>query len=191
MTEVSPAREQLSYSQSIRNLLWNVVLGVVKVRGVDLVSLQPALASLAESIVSVSPDNHKEALLRMGVFESYFAASKCRSPLGPQFEALQRKETPRASGLIQSLLLLEMSTGLLMGAQNATAIKGELLYDVATEEETFRGMRNQVRCLEGELVLKDAEGIIAGLLQGPDHRTRLEKKQQMCFSLCFLFPVLA
>lgn len=182
---------QSRYSRSIDSLPWNVTLGIVNIHGVDIASLQPALSALAASVVYGEQDNREVLARRMSAFESFFAANNCRSPLGPQFEAMQRKEMPRGTGLVQALLLLEMSTGLLMGAQDAAAIKGELLYDVAMQGETFRGMRNEVQCHEGELVLRDSEGIIAGLFQGPDHRTRLKKETKDVVFFVFSVPGIA
>src|ERR1700704_5908339 len=103
------ANLQARYSQSINGLPWNVALGVVTIRGVDIASLQPAVVSLAEMGLSAATGNRDEAIRRMKAFEAFFAANHCRSPLGPQLEALQRKEAPRSSGLVQALLLLEMS----------------------------------------------------------------------------------
>jgi DNA/RNA-binding domain of Phe-tRNA-synthetase-like protein len=84
-----------------------------------------------------------------------------------------------------------MSTGLLMGAQDSSAIKGELLYDLAPQGETFQGMRKEVKCHEGELVLRDSEGIIAALFQGPDHRTRLKKETKDIVFFIFSVPGIA
>jgi DNA/RNA-binding domain of Phe-tRNA-synthetase-like protein len=81
-----------------------------------------------------------------------------------------------------------MSAGLLMGAQDAAAIQGELVYDLAVEGETFKGMRGTVQCREGEIVLRDAEGIIASLFQGPDHRTRLAKSTRDVIFFVFAVP---
>jgi len=49
-------------------------------------------------------------------------------------------------------------------------------------------MRSEVKCLEGEPVLKDAEGIIAGLFQGPDRRTRLGKDTKEIVFFIFSVP---
>lgn len=40
---------------------------------------------------------------------------------------------------------------------------------------TFQGIRSEVHCRQNEIVLRDAEGAIASLFQGPDSRTRLSK----------------
>ena len=182
------AQLQARYSPSINNLPWNVALGVITIRGVDIASLQPALGLLAETVLSDAPGTRDEAIRRMKAFEAFFAANHCRSPLGPQLEALRRKEAPKSVGLVQALLFLEMRTGLLMGAQDAAEIHGELLFDLAVAGETFPGMRSEVKCLEGEPVLKDSEGIIASLFQGPDRRTRLKKETKDIVFFVFSVP---
>jgi len=81
-----------------------------------------------------------------------------------------------------------MSTGTLMGAQDAAAVKGSLVCDLAEEGETFGGMRAEVLCRKGEIVLRDSEGIIATLFQGPDRRTRLNKDTKDIIFFIFSVP---
>jgi tryptophanyl-tRNA synthetase len=50
-----------------------------------------------------------------------------------------------------------------------------LLRNPVSHSSALKGMRGTVQCREGEIVLRDAESIIASLFQGPDHRTRLAK----------------
>jgi hypothetical protein len=163
---------QLRYSESLCALPWSVSLGVVTLGGVDSGKLQSALATLSQSFFS-DDGLSGPVTRRTELFESFFAASGFRSPLGGQLQTMRRKKTLPGPPLVQALLLSEMTSGLLMGAQDAAAIKGDLLCELAEEGETFRGMRSEVRCREGEIVLRDSEGIIASLLQGPDYRTRL------------------
>jgi DNA/RNA-binding domain of Phe-tRNA-synthetase-like protein len=49
-------------------------------------------------------------------------------------------------------------------------------------------MRGTVQCREDEIVLRDAEGIIASLFQGPDHRTRLAKATRDVIFFVFAVP---
>jgi DNA/RNA-binding domain of Phe-tRNA-synthetase-like protein len=95
---------------------------------------------------------------------------------------------PPASPIVQALLFAEMTTGLLMGAQDLSAIRGELVCDRAAAGEKFRGMRETVECREGEIILRDDEGIIATLFQGPDHRTRLKKNTKSVVFFVFSTP---
>jgi DNA/RNA-binding domain of Phe-tRNA-synthetase-like protein len=108
--------------------------------------------------------------------------------LADQLRQVQQKGLPGGSPLVKALLLSEMSTGTLMGAQDAAAVKGPLVCDLAEEGETFRGMRAEVLCRKGEIVLRDSEGIIATLFQGPDRRTRLNKDTKDVVFFIFSVP---
>jgi DNA/RNA-binding domain of Phe-tRNA-synthetase-like protein len=146
------------------------------------------MASAKARFESAAEDTFQPALRRINLFETYFAENGVRCPLGEQFAAIRKKGLPTTGVLIQTLLFAEMSTGLLMGAQNAAAIKGDLVYDLAAAGESFKGMRSEVSCRENEIVVRDGDGIIASLLQGPDHRTRLLKDSVDLVFLVFSVP---
>jgi len=177
---------EFQYSESLRGLPWAVVLGVVTVRGVDPPALEAALASAQQSVSFNDPG--PSVMRRIQAFESFFTQKGFRSPLGDQLKHVQKKGLPGGSPLVKALLLSEMSTGILMGAQDAAAIKGPLVCDLAEEGETFSGMRTEVLCHKDEIVLRDSEGIIASLFQGPDSRTRLNKDTKDIAFFVFSVP---
>jgi DNA/RNA-binding domain of Phe-tRNA-synthetase-like protein len=177
---------EFQYSEPLRHLPWPVVLGVVIVRGVDPAALEAALASTQWSVSFSDPG--PSVMRRIQAFESFFTQNGFRSPLGDQLKHVQERGLPGGSPLVKALLLSEMSTGTLMGAQNAAAIKGTLVCDLAEEGETFRGMRAEVLCLKDEIILRDSEGIIATLFQGPDRRTRLNKDTKDIVFFIFSVP---
>jgi DNA/RNA-binding domain of Phe-tRNA-synthetase-like protein len=177
---------EFQYSESLRGLPWAVVLGVITVRSVDPAALEAALTS-AQRSASLS-DPEPSVIRRIQAFESFFTQNGFRSPLADQLKHIQEKGLPGGSPLVKALLLSEMSSGLLMGEQDAAAIRGPLVCDLAEEGETFRGMRAEVLCRKGEIVLRDSEGIIATLFQGPDHRTRLNKDTKDVAFFIFSVP---
>lgn len=177
---------EFQYSESLRGLPWAVVLGVITVRSVDPAALEAALTS-AQRSASLS-DPEPSVIRRIQAFESFFTQNGFRSPLADQLKHIQEKGLPGGSPLVKALLLSEMSSGLLMGAQDAAAIRGPLVCDLAEEGETFRGMRAEVLCGKGEIVLRDSEGIIATLFQGPDRRTRLNKDTKDVAFFIFSVP---
>jgi DNA/RNA-binding domain of Phe-tRNA-synthetase-like protein len=176
------------YGESMHSLSWPAPLGIVTSSGIDHLSLHTTVASFQNSLGPDKQENSERVMRRIQAFDSFFAENDSRSPLGGQFEMVRRKGLPPGNVLVQALLLAEMSTGLLMGAQDASAIEGELICDLAGSGETFQGMRNQVQCRPGEIVLKDNLGIIASLLQGPDHRTRLKKDTRDVVFFVFSVP---
>lgn len=175
-------------SEPVRALRWSFSFGIVIVRGINSTALEAALASQTQFFFSEDRTSREPVIHRIQLFESFFAENGFRSPLGKQFEAIHRKGSIGGSPLVQALLLSEMTTGLLMGAQDAAAIKQSLLCDIAGENESFHGMRGDIQCRKGEIVVRDAEGIIATLFQGPDHRTRLEKGTKDVVFFVFSVP---
>ncbi len=184
-TEV-PLNIPVTYGERMQSMGWTAPLGIAIISGVDECALQQALSAVPNPAADVQQDSR--VLSRIQAFDNFFTENGFRSPLGHQFEMVRRKGLPPGSALVQALLLAEMSTGLLMGAQDAAAIQGELLYDLVVDGESFKGMRGTVQCREGEIVLRDAEGIIASLFQGPDHRTRLAKATRDVIFFVFAVP---
>ena len=176
----------VTYGERMQGMGWTAPLGIAIISGVDEAALQQVLSAVPNPTADVQQDSH--VLSRIQAFDKFFTENGFRSPLGPQLEMVRRKGLPSGSALVQALLLAEMSTGLLMGAQDAAAIQGGLVYDLASDGETFKGMRSTVQCREGEIVLRDAEGIIASLFQGPDHRTRLAKSTRDVIFFVFAVP---
>jgi DNA/RNA-binding domain of Phe-tRNA-synthetase-like protein len=183
---------KISLSEAIRKLPWNAAFGLVVARNVDAQKLQQRISGIHEEMLGIAAPaaNRDRITQRMAAFEEFFANNGLRSPLSAQFEQVQRKGLPQGIPLVQALLLAEMSTGLLMGAQDALAVQGDLVYDLARAGETFQGMRSEVQCREGEIVLRDEAGVIASLLQGPDHRTRLGKSAKDVVFFVFAVPTI-
>lgn len=176
----------VTYGERMQCMSWTAPLGVAIASGVDEAALQKVLSAMPNPVGNESQTSR--VLRRINAFDTFFTENGFRSPLGPQFEMVRRKGLPPGSALVQALLLAEMSTGLLMGAQDAAAIQGGLVYDIATDGETFKGMRGTVQCREREIVLRDAESAIASLFQGPDQRTRLTKATKDVIFFVFSVP---
>lgn len=169
-------------------LTWPAPLGIVTCSNVDSPALQSSVASLQSSLGLGRQEVPERIMSRIRAFDSFFAANNSRSPLAGQLEMVRKKGLPSGNVLVQALLLAEIGTGLLMGAQDVSAIEGDLIYDQAASGDSFRGMRSEVQCQPGEIVLKDNLGIIASLLQGPDHRTRLKKETTDVVFFVFSVP---
>jgi DNA/RNA-binding domain of Phe-tRNA-synthetase-like protein len=176
----------VTYGERMQSMGWTAPLGIAIISGVDETALQQALAAVSNPAADLQQDS--PVLSRIQAFDKFFIENGFHSPLGPQFEMVRSKGLPSGNPLVKALLLAEMSTGLLMGAQDAAAIQGELVYDLTNAGESFKGMRGTVQCREGEIILRDAEGIIASLFQGPDHRTRLAKGTKDVIFFVFAVP---
>lgn len=129
-TEV-PLNIPVTYGERMQSMSWAAPLGIAIISGVDEVALQQVLSAVPNPAADVQQD--PRVIRRIQAFDKFFTENGFRSPLGQQFEMVRRKGLPPGSALVQALLHAEMSTGLLMGAQDAAAIQGELVYDLAMD----------------------------------------------------------
>jgi DNA/RNA-binding domain of Phe-tRNA-synthetase-like protein len=123
-------------------------------------------------------------------FDQLFASAGFDSPLSRQVRVALDSGLPEVPPLVGALLRCELATGVLMGVQDEDRVDGALCLDVAADGESFEGMRSQVTCREGELVVRDAAGIMASVFQGPDRRTQVSKTSENVVFLIFDAPQL-
>jgi DNA/RNA-binding domain of Phe-tRNA-synthetase-like protein len=160
---------------------------------VVLEGLEPeALAAAADAARETFPERLAEHLdtarRRVDAFAGHFAAHGHRCPLPGQLDRAARKGLPKILPLVDALLACEMTTGLLMGVQDWSAVRGELVYGACETQESFEGMRGPVTCSPGEPVLQDGEGVIASYFQGPDRRTRVSPETRDAVFFVFTAP---
>jgi DNA/RNA-binding domain of Phe-tRNA-synthetase-like protein len=82
-----------------------------------------------------------------------------------------------------------MVHGILMAIQDLERFHEEWELDLAHEGETFQGVSGKtILCKEEEIVLRDGEGIVCSLFQGPDFRTRVEPTSKDIVVYVFTAP---
>jgi DNA/RNA-binding domain of Phe-tRNA-synthetase-like protein len=75
---------------------------------------------------------------------------------------------------IDTHIMAEMVHGILMAIQDLDRFQGDWKLDLAQEGEIFQGVSGKmIRCKEDEIVLRDGEGMVCSLFQGPDFKTRV------------------
>lgn len=142
----------------------------------------------AEAVIRRDRDS---IVANIRAYERLFDERGYSCPLSQQFERVERSGLPRINHFVDTLLIGEMSTGLLMGVQDWERILPPLRFDVAEEGETYEGMRGQVVCRENEFVVRDTGGIIASYFQGPDARTAVGKQTKNAVYLGLGLPEMA
>lgn len=76
-----------------------------------------------------------------------------------------------------------------MAIQDLDRFQGEWRLYLAQEGETFQGVSGKmIRCKEDEIVLRDQEGIVCSLFQGPDFKTRVEPASKNIVIYIFTAP---
>ncbi len=153
--------------------------------------LKSALKRRRKSIVADIAANRAEIEENIATFASWFGAAGHACPLPAQLERATQQGLSTISGPVDALMYCELTSGILMGVQNLDAIRGDVLFDFAAKGEKFDGFRTTVTCADGEPVVRDQEGIVASVFQGPDRRTSITPDTERLLFYVFDSPSLA
>ena len=94
-----------------------------------------------------------------------------------QLESVTLKGKPLASpsALVLAMFAAELESLLLTAAHDLDALVPPIVVDTSTDGERFVGIGEREHTLRaGDMLMRDAEGIISAVIYGPDHRTRLQ-----------------
>jgi DNA/RNA-binding domain of Phe-tRNA-synthetase-like protein len=81
------------------------------------------------------------------------------------------------SALVSCLFMAELKTGLLTAGHDFDALELPLEADAAAGGERYQIMEGSEKELkEGDLYIRDQQGILSSVIYGPDLRTRIHKK---------------
>lgn len=112
---------------------------------------------------------------RINLYDRFFKEWGYPCPLPGHFKRTLEMGFSIVNLYIDTHILAEMVHGVLMAIQDLDRFRGEWKLDLAHEGETFQGVSGKtIRCKEDEIVLRDGEGMVCSLFQGPDFRTRVE-----------------
>ncbi len=88
--------------------------------------------------------------------------------------ALKGKPLPRVAALVEAMFMAELENQLLTAGHDAGVVEPPIQVDVSHEGETFVTLNGQTQTLQpGDMVMRDARGVISSVLYGPDQRTRV------------------
>jgi len=112
---------------------------------------------------------------RINLYDQFFKEWGYPCPLPSHFKRTIEMGFPIVNLYIDAHIIPEMCHGILMAIQDLNRFQGEWKLDLAQEGEMFQGVSGKmIRCKEGEIVLRDGEGMVCSLFQGPDFKTRVE-----------------
>jgi len=112
---------------------------------------------------------------RIHLYEQFFKEWGYECPLPGHLKRALDMGYPIVNLYIDTHLIAEMYHGILMAIQDLDRFDGDWMLDLASEGESFQGVSGRtIYCKEGEIVLRDAKGIVCSLFQGPDFRTKID-----------------
>lgn len=146
-----------------------------RVRAAALGPAQRAIeARLRERFPGDTLDSDPVAL----AYAAYFRRYGARYPVVHQARTIivgRTIESP--SALVEVMFTAEVDSLVLTSGHDLAALAGPLRVDVARAGDVYTKLSGKEQVLKpGDMVVRDAEGIIACVLYGPDFRTRLRPK---------------
>ncbi|MBI4635855.1 MAG: hypothetical protein HY727_05845 [Candidatus Rokubacteria bacterium] len=88
--------------------------------------------------------------------------------------ALKRKPVASQMALVQAMFMAEVDTQLLTAGHDLAAIVPPLVIAAARGDETYTRINGQPQALKpNDMYMADAHGVVASVIYGPDHRTRI------------------
>ena len=123
---------------------------------------------------------------RINLYDQFFKEWGYPCPLPGHLKRTIEMGFPIVNLYIDAHIIAEMYHGILMAIQDLSCFQGEWKLDLAKEGETFEGVSgNIIQCKEDEIVLRDGEGIVCSLFQGPDFQNKGGGREQGYCGLCF------
>jgi DNA/RNA-binding domain of Phe-tRNA-synthetase-like protein len=126
---------------------------------------------------------------RINLYDQFFKEWGYPCPLPGHFKRTIEMGFPIVNLYIDTHIIAEMCHGILMAIQDLDRFQGKWRLDLASEGETFQGVSgNMIRCKKEEIVLRDEEGIVCSLFQGPDFRTKVDASSKDIVVYVFTAP---
>lgn len=111
-------------------------------------------------------------------YAEHFRRHGTRYPVVHQAKAiLQGRSIESPSALVEAMFTAEMDSLVLTSGHDLKSLSVPLRVDVALEDEVYTKLSLKEQTLRpGDMVVRDAQGVIASVIYGPDHRTRLKEE---------------
>ncbi len=111
-------------------------------------------------------------------YAQYFRRYGGRYPVVHQAKTvLAGRPIESNSALVEAMFTAELDSLILTSGHDLQALQSPLVVDVAVAGDAYTKLSGKDQMLKmGDMVVRDAEGIIASVVHGPDARTRLQRE---------------
>jgi DNA/RNA-binding domain of Phe-tRNA-synthetase-like protein len=126
---------------------------------------------------------------RIDIYDRFFQTFGYECPLPSHLKRTVNSGFPRYNLAVDAHFMAEMCAGILVAVTDFDRVEGALLLDAAKAGEECAGMgMRQFTTKDGEIVLRDEQGIICVLCQGADEKTRVTDKTTNVLLYSFAVP---
>ena len=108
-------------------------------------------------------------------YDTYFKRWGKTYPVEFQIKTLKRGgRLPQVSALVDGMFMAEIKNRILTSGHDLDALAEDLIFDVSSEGEWYVKLNGEEQKLkDNDVILRDAEGILASVLYGPARRTSI------------------
>ncbi len=126
---------------------------------------------------------------RINLYDQFFKEWGYPCPLPGHLKRSIEMGFPIVNLYIDTHIMAEMCHGILMAIQDLDRFEGQWRLDLAKEGETFQGVSGKIiHCKKEEIILRDEEGIVCSLFQGPDFKTKVDASSKNILVYVFTAP---
>lgn len=138
-------------------------------------AIEPERRTVETQLRERFPENAIDADPIASAYAGYFRRFGTRYPVVHQAKTvIDGRPIASASALVEAMFTAELGSLVLTSGHDLNTLREALLVDVARAGETYTKLSGKEQTLRaGDMVVRDAEGIIASVVHGPDHRTRI------------------
>jgi DNA/RNA-binding domain of Phe-tRNA-synthetase-like protein len=148
--------------------------------------LEQAKRTLEQKIKEDYPDPKEDSVVQC--YADYYKKWGKTYPIVFQINSVKKGRTfPQVSTYVDSMFLAELEDRILTSGHDRNTIQGELVYDLADDGEEYIKLNGEKQVLvKNDIVLRDADGVLASILFGPATRTSIKNDTEnpLYFAWC-------
>ena len=169
-------------TSEFRAALPSGIFGALVVRGCPnrtrALALPPVQREVEDRLRRRFPGESIDADPVAQAYAGYFRRFGSRYPVVHQAKTiLAGRPIESPSALVEAMFTAEVDSLVLTSGHDLDVLAGSLTVDVARDGDRYTKINGKEQALKpGDMVVRDAEGVIASVLYGPDFRTRLREE---------------
>jgi DNA/RNA-binding domain of Phe-tRNA-synthetase-like protein len=130
-----------------------------------------------------------QAIETMQAYRLYYKAFRKTYHVQLQLESIlfSGKDLPSVNPLVDAAFMAEMETLILTASHDVAKLTPPVFIDIAQENEDFNMLSGQTAALKaGDMIMRDAHGVVCTVIYGQDRRTAISKKTRQAIYVCYV-----